>query len=255
MRAGNGHEIRPLWHIEKGEALFAGPLNRNALHAHSASIFLAGLYGTFGLRIDGGDWRVCRTAAIPAGVAYEFDMGGDPLGVFYLEPSVAGVEALIPLVHNAQEVNGALVGRAGEVSLMRELYEDGSSRQWIGLALRDLLEFSKQRVRKEIDPRISRVVEDMRGSCSEVTSVAEYARSVGLSALRFQHLFTREVGVPFRRYRAWHRLRAAIGAVVNGSNFTQAAHIAGFYDQAHFSHHFRRTFGAPASPSLMRVRR
>ena len=79
--------------------------------------------------------------------------------------------------------------------------------------------------------------------------------SVGLSPSRFQHLFTDAVGVPFRRYRAWLRMRRAIGAVIDGSNFTGAAHAAGFADQAHFAHDFRRTFGAPASLSLRDIRR
>jgi len=51
--------------------------------------------------------------------------------------------------------------------------------------------------------------------------------------------------VPFRRYRAWHRLRAAIREVAGGSSFTAAAHAAGFADQAHFTRVFSRTFGAP----------
>jgi AraC-like DNA-binding protein len=84
--------------------------------------------------------------------------------------------------------------------------------------------------------------------------VAEVARRVGLSASRFQHLFAEEIGVPFRRYRSWHRLRAAIREVGKGANFTAAAHAAGFSDQAHFSNEFRRTFGAPPSASLRMVR-
>jgi AraC-like DNA-binding protein len=99
------------------------------------------------------------------------------------------------------------------------------------------------------------VVNLMYGRYGELTSVAELAASAGLSASRFQHLFTSEVGVPFRRYRAWHRMRAAIREIVSGSTFTRAAHAAGFSDQAHFAHDFRRTFGAPASRSLSRVRR
>jgi AraC-like DNA-binding protein len=49
-------------------------------------------------------------------------------------------------------------------------------------------------------------------------------------------------------------MRAAIREIVNGSSFTRAAHAAGFADQAHFAHDFRRTFGAPASRSLTNLR-
>jgi len=247
-------DIAPLWHVGKGQALFAGPLGHNARHQHSTPVFLAGLYGTFRLRIIDSEWLTCRTAVIPAGVAYEFDMGGDPLGVFYLEPSIAGVEALAPLVHEASEVRGALVGRTGEISLVRALYEDRSAAEWVGAALTDLAAYSKGRAVKEIDPRVSRIVEAMHERYGDLRPVAEVARSVGLSASRFQHLFSQAVGVPFRRYRAWHRLRAAIRATVKGANLTTAAHAAGFSDQAHFSRDFRSTFGAPASGSLSKLR-
>ncbi len=242
-------ELDHLWHVDDGRAFFAGPLHYNALHQHSIAVALAGLYGTFRLRIDGARWLSCRTAVIPAGVPYEFDLGGDPLAVFYLEPNVARVEALVPLIRDTREVNGALIGSAGEISLMRELYEDRSSKLWIGLALNDLVDFAKHRAPRQIDQRVARVVESLC-QCHDLTPVAEIARSVGLSASRFQHLFTQEVGVPFRRYRAWGRMRAAIREVVDGSSFTAAAHAAGFFDQAHFAHDFRRIFGAPASQGL-----
>ncbi len=243
-----------LWHVDDGRAFFAGPLGHNASHRHSAPVYLAGLYGTFCLRIRGAEWLSCRTAVIPAGVPYEFDMGGDPLAVFYLEPNIAGVDALTPLARNTREVNGALVGSAGEISLMRNLYEDQSSATWIGLALNDLLGFSKRRAARVLDPRVSRVVENLYRCYDDLTPVARIASSVDLSASRFQHLFTREVGVPFRRYRAWHRMRAAIREIVNGSNFITAAHAAGFADQSHFAREFRRTFGAPASCGVSKVR-
>ncbi|MFJ5489383.1 helix-turn-helix domain-containing protein, partial [Hansschlegelia beijingensis] len=89
----------------------------------------------------------------------------------------------------------------------------------------------------------------------EGVSVPELARLCGLSASRLQHLFASEVGVPIRRYRAWSRMRGAIAEIVAGASFTQAAHAAGFADQAHFAHDFRRTFGAAASRSLRGVRR
>jgi len=247
-------ELDALWHLEEGRTFFAGPLDYNAGHQHGAPVYLAGLYGNFGLRMEGGKWLSCRTAVIPAGVVHELDIGGNPLAVFYIEPDIAGVDALTPLVRNAREVDGALVGSTGEVSLLRTLYEDRASTLWAGSALTDLLGFARRRAARQIDPRVSRVVESLYARSDDLTPVAQLAGSAGLSASRFQHLFTREVGVPFRRYRAWHRMRAAIREIVAGSNFTTAAHAAGFADQAHFAHDFRRTFGAPASRSLSRVR-
>jgi AraC-like DNA-binding protein len=250
-------ELDALWHLDAGRTLFIGPLDYNATHQHGAPVYLTGLYGKFGLRVEGGPWRWVRTAVIPAGVRHELQLGGMPLGVLYVEPDVAGIEVLTPLVRGvgSSEEAGALIGSSGEVPAFRELYESRTATQWAGEALGDLLGFARLRARREIDPRIARAVGSLASYGHEpLKSVAALAAEVGLSASRFQHLFTRELGVPFRRYRAWQRMRGAIAEIVRGSSFGRAAHLAGFADQAHFGHDFRRTFGAAATRSLMRVR-
>lgn len=247
-------ELNPLWYLDHERSLFVGPLGRNESHRHSTPVFLTGLYGSFALRVDGAEWIHCRTAAIPAGVAYEFDMRGEPLAVLYLEPSLARAEHLAPLARQTQEVGGALVGGDGDVSLMREIYEDRDSVTWLNGALDDLVGFMRRKARP-VDPRVSHALKALSENYRDLRRVGAVAASVGLSASRFQHVFTQDVGVPFRRYRAWCRMRAAIGEVVKGRNLTTAAHSAGFADQAHFARDFRKMFGAPASPSLAKVRR
>lgn len=247
--------LLPIWHLDRGRGLFAGPLTYNAPHAHSVPVYLAGLYETFGLRIADGTWTRCRTAVVPAGVSYELDVGGAPIAVLYLEPSEAGVHALAPLVRGAVEDRGALIGEDGEVSLIRELYETSSGIGAVSEALDSLMAFSKPRAQRPLDGRVARAVALLSEPAQEAMTAAEAAQRVGLSSSRFQHLFAEEVGVPFRRFRVWQRLRAAIGEIVGGSSFTDAAHAAGFADQAHFARQFRLTFGAPASPSLRKVRR
>ncbi len=249
-------ELLPIWHLAPMRALFAGPLGHNAPHAHSVPVLLAGLYEAFRLRIAGGDWRPCRTAVIPAGVSYEFDVAGRPLAVLYLEPGEAGADALAPLVAEASEQSGALVGLACGVSKeLRAIYEARDGARIVPDALDDLLGFSSRRVRRTLDPRIARAITSLSAEREEGMRVVDAARAVGLSPSRFQHLFAEEVGVPFRRFRVWRRLRGAIGSIAAGSSFTEAAHGAGFFDQAHFARAFRQAFGAPASPSLRKVRR
>lgn len=247
--------LLPVWHIEAGRALFVGPLRYNAPHAHSVPVYLAGLYAPFRLRVAAGAWLSCRTAVIPAGLPYEFDVEGSPLAVLYLEPTEAGVSALAPLVAGAEEHGGALVGDSGEMAPVREIYETRDSPGWTGDALDSLLAFSKARARRALDPRIARAVASLATDAEEEGGATQAAAAVGLSPSRFQHLFAHEVGVPFRRFRTWQRLRTAIGEITAGSSFAAAAHRAGFFDQAHFARAFRRSFGAPASPSLRRVRR
>lgn len=247
--------LRPIWHLDAGRALFVGPLTYNAPHAHSVPVYVAGLYAPFRLRLGDGAWRRCRTAVIPAGVAYALDVGGQPLAVLYLEPHEAGAAALAPLVGGGSEEGGALIGEAGEVALLRALYEAEASADETAATLDSLLAFAKPRARRALDPRVAQAVAALAQVGDEVRAAEAVARDVGLSSSRFQHLFAREVGVPYRRFRLWQRLRGAIGEIVAGSSFTEAAHAAGFADQAHFSRTFRQTFGAPASPSLRHVRR
>lgn len=244
----------PLWHLDGERTCFIGPLTYNAPHQHGAPVFLAGLYGRFGLRLAGGPWLRVRTAMVPAGIVHELDIGGDPISVLYIEPTLESAHALAALARSTRETDGALVGDDGAFGLMRELWEDATSAEWAGAALDDLLGFGARRARGRIDARITRVLGLLGEGADGPAGVAAASARVGLSAHHFQHLFTREVGVPYRRYRAWARMRRAIAAAAQGSTLTAAAHEAGFCDQAHFNHDFRRTFGAPPSWSLHRIR-
>ncbi len=149
---------------------------------------------------------------------------------------------------SAIEIGGALVGDA-DAPLLRAAFEQrpaaGELRDDVG----DMVG-SRQAQGPQADRRAHRPRGQRHGAVNRRRSVTRPRHAAGLSASRFQHLFTREVGVPFRRYRVWHRLRAAIREAAQGSNLTTAAHAAGFADQAHFTREFRRTFGAPPSRGL-----
>lgn len=244
-----------LWRLAGARTFFAGPLTYNAAHSHGAPVYLAGLYGSFRLRVGPAPWTSCRTAVIPAGISHELDLGGEPVAVLYVEPGAMGIEALSSLVRQRHEIGGALTGRAGEINSLREVWEDRTSLGWIDEALDDLVGFGQIQADRVLDLRVARSVERLLDAGARLLSVAETAADAKMSVSRFQHLFTRDMRVPFRRYRAWLRMRRAIQAIVAGESFTSAAYSAGFSDQAHFAHDFRKTFGAPASRSLGRIRR
>ncbi len=240
---------RALWHVDDGWSVFAGPLGRNAMHAHSTAVYLAGLYDTFRLRVGSAGWRTCRAAVIRAGTPYEFDAGEAPLGVLYLEPSKGRAEALASLMLSGDEVRGALVGD-GDARFLRDLFERRPDVAELHASAHDLLARGQHRAYRQMDQRIARIIDVMQDDAAGLASVTQVAAAAGLSSSRLQHLFTAEIGVPFRRYRLWQRLRAAIRAAAAGASLTDAAHAAGFADQAHFSRAFRLTFGAPPSRGL-----
>lgn len=246
--------VRPLWHVEPSWALFAGALTYNAEHSHSVAVYLCGLYAPFQLKLSGRRWLTCRTSVVPAGVPYALDVGGAPLAVLYLEPTLGRSDALRVLIEDPQWIGTVSLGHRVPSAVLRELYEDRDARHWIGDAINRLLHTSAQTPMRDVDLRICKAARHLSVCDGADAPVARLAQDAGLSVSRFQHLFTQEIGVPFRRYRCWQRLRAGLREVIGGANLTDAAHGAGFYDQAHFCRHFRATFGAAASPSLRRIR-
>ncbi len=64
--------------------------------------------------------------------------------------------------------------------------------------------------------------------------------------------FSEQVGIPFRRFVLWLRLRRAAEHAWRTQSLTEAAHAAGFSDLAHFSRVCRATFGvAPTGLQAM----
>lgn len=84
--------------------------------------------------------------------------------------------------------------------------------------------------------------------------LGEVARAVHLSESRLSWLFREELGVPFRPYVLWERLRRALDLLSSGRSLTQAAHEAGFADAPHMTRVFRRMFGASPSELTRDVR-
>lgn len=248
--AGIGGAL-PMWSVGDDVSMFAGPLHHNTRHAHSVPVLLCGIYGSFRLRTGASQtWAACEAAVIPAGVPYEFNMHGEVLAVVYLEPTAGTAATLGRFIRNAREDGGALLGRDGGGRILRDIFETADAGKWAVDALAELF----ARSAPGLDPRIAHGLRIMRSAAGDTLPVAELASATGLSASRFQHLFVSEVGVPYRRYRSWRRMLLAIREVIKGANLTTAAHAAGFSDQPHFSHEFKRIFGAPATPSLARIR-
>lgn len=99
---------------------------------------------------------------------------------------------------------------------------------------------------KVFDERIQKSLKFVNNS-NELGDIRanDISKVVGLSESRFLHLFKEQVGVPFRKYILWKKLKNAIGLVANseGANLTEIAHEAGFSDSAHLSKVIKSSFG------------
>jgi AraC-like DNA-binding protein len=242
--------------VGAGKTLYIGALDDVGWHRHGAPVIIAGLAGAFRLRLPGGDWTWCRSAVIPAGIRHALDLGGDPLAVFYPEPNVAGLSALATLGRHWSPRERILLGMSPAPGVLRELYEHPASLEWSGEALDDLVGHARHGGGEPpLDARLARVLAFLDGRPEDLTRASRIAREQGLSESRFLHLFSERIGVPFRRYRIWNRVRAAMRLALDGSSFTDAALHAGFADSAHFARSFRETFGVTPSYVFGKVAR
>ena len=71
----------------------------------------------------------------------------------------------------------------------------------------------------------------------------ELAAYQGLSAEHTRHRLAAALGLPFKRYVLWRRLRLAALALARGCDATTAAHESGFADSAHLARTLRAMFG------------
>ncbi|MGF1681957.1 helix-turn-helix transcriptional regulator [Photobacterium minamisatsumaniensis] len=100
-----------------------------------------------------------------------------------------------------------------------------------------------------MDHRIKKLLHELNhcldGNCLKPTNwrASDVAQKLSLSESRFLHLFSKELGIPWRPYLLWCRMICAVRAILNGEPATDAAHMAGFSDSAHLSRTFRKTFG------------
>ena len=235
---------KALIHVGTHCTVWAGPAEYLAPHEGSAPVLLTGLYADFELRLPGQRWYTVSAALIPPRLLHELQFHGSVFSALYVEPTLGGSALLAGLLQGVREIGGVLVGRATRHSWMRSLYESRPRLELTDAALDDLFERRPANYAVDvIDGRIAAIVAQLSAGALPTMPLAALAAQAGLSPSRFQHLFTRQVGVPYRRFRAWSRLRHAWRALALGYSVTQAAYEAGFCDSAHFSHEYRRTFG------------
>lgn len=101
------------------------------------------------------------------------------------------------------------------------------------------------------DRRVDAVAEALRDRDADAGDRDAAVAATRLSPAHLRDLFARQVGLPMRRFRLWHRMLAGLADYAVHADCTRAAHDAGFADLAHFSRTCRRLLGY--SPSVLRT--
>jgi AraC-like DNA-binding protein len=101
------------------------------------------------------------------------------------------------------------------------------------------------------EPRAVKCVKDCLDSrYAENLTLEELARIANLSPFYLVRVFRKEVGLPPHAYQTRLRLNHAKALLAQAASIGEAALNSGFFDQSHFTNHFRKVFGYPPGVHL-----
>lgn len=92
-------------------------------------------------------------------------------------------------------------------------------------------------------PALSRVTDHVKRHLAEPLSLRTLAELAGLSPWRFSIVFRQHMGVPPHRYISLCRIELARELLQQGVSAATVAGACGFYDQSHFTRHFKHHCG------------
>lgn len=230
-------------------ALFLGESLRLSAHRNAVALLALGLDVPFSVAVDPSDpeagYRSCRSALIPPNTLHHFKDTVGNMAFLYLDPLSAEWPRLRALARQD-------TARAGfDLSIEEDLLEV------LGSLAIGRLDWRAARARLrvhlqgpaagEVDPRAQDALSVLHDDPASRASLEDLAGRVGLSASRLRRLIKAATGVPFRRYRLWIAMGAAVRAIAQGKNLTTSALDAGFSSSSHFSSAFREMFGMEPS--------
>ena len=222
--------------------LYLGPGGSAAPHSHHAVQIVRSFDEPITLDLDGTTFN-SQAAIVPSGLRHGLQTTAARLALALVEPlgpRGTGLE------RRAQQLVGqdiaGLLDRAGEPGVGAASAENFGGRL---LATLNSADRADQRFSPAVLAALSYLDEAIEGR----PRLVDAARAAHISPHRLTHLFTAEVGIPFRRFVLWLRLKRVVAEVSEGANLTEAAIAAGFSDSSHLSRVFRANFGL--SPSAL----
>jgi AraC-like DNA-binding protein len=202
------------------------------------------------LESEANQRRTCRSVLIPPGCMHEIHTGTVKMAILFLDPESEHYTILRDaMMEGTWQCLYRLTHEEQALAMVRNLRRSDCGSATVYKVLEIIIDPEQiaPHTRHSLDTRIHRVVQLIKEDISQSSSVEALADSIHLSPTRLVHLFKEQTGVPIRRFRQWHRMKAVAALVAAGENLTDAALNAGFSDSAHFSRAFRNMFGMKPS--------
>ncbi len=261
--------------LTPGRLVYHGTISNIPVHSSFAIGLVLLLGGQLNLRDPSGRSvplgpTGARAAVLPAGVPHAA-LGGQ-LGTLDRDRPAEPAEVLIAIVDPHSPAGLGLSARLENSGLDR--YDPGS---WLAAAAPCAPLTARP---GPDDPAGARVVEAALGALTDAdplpgpvlhpalaeavalipsrlsagVRLQDLATAVGLSASRLGHLFTVQLGLPYRAYVLWARVQKVVDALRSGATLTSAAHAGGFTDSAHMNRVCRQFFGLNPSQFVKDLR-
>lgn len=228
--------------------LMLGPGFEAGLHRHHAAQVCFGLHGVLRLRTDPDrPWARGEDFYIPPDEPHEFAASATSTAILYIEAESAEFATLRRSLNEPVGVTRVSATARSLADLHRLADEGGTLAEANAVCLSLLGLPAPTAHRSAFDPRIVQCLSMIRARLDQPLRLAALASGLSVSESWLTHGFTKEVGLPIRRYVLWQRLRRAVELALKGATLTDAAHAAGMSDSAHLSRTFREMFGVAPS--------
>ena len=231
--------------LSPGVALYLGLGADADRHAHHAVQLAWVAEGKLALTLPRGTTRA-RAVLVPARVPHALSVPARPLALLLVDGHGARGVALD---RRAKELEGEDVADfLSGVAFPSPEASLGEVDAWIGRLLSALGVESTDAQAPSRPTR--RAIAYIKQALDGVPRLADAATFASTSASRLSHRFSAEIGLPFRRFVLWTRVKRAVEIARGGGDLTASAAAAGFSDAAHLSRTFRAMFGLSPSAVL-----
>jgi AraC-like DNA-binding protein len=235
--------------LRPGRLIYTGQVGLAHRHRHAAVQLVLATDEPVRLRDESGaEWQA-RAAVIPSGAEHEMAGGSAGLLAWLDADGLLGQALTARVRRTGLPVDSvAAWATAAQPLLDNGIPIDGTPSGVIDQVLSTLADAGTPD-EVPLHPALGQAVAVLPTMLDHSVHLGQLAAAVGISASRLGHLFSDELGLPFRAYVRWARLQRAIDHARQGSTLTDAAHAAGFADSAHLTRVCHEMFGL--APSLL----
>ena len=243
----------PHWYLWEGGFLLMGS-GRGVVppHEHHATQIVMAFDGPVAIRGEHDEWREGPGVVVQPDVVHSFDCQGASAAMLFVDPETnEGAWLRASLAQDITVVPEARL--VAPLAALRTFAERPLEAMELGTLIRHCVQALSPGAppARQMDERVSTVVRRIQEADELRISLEHAADMAFLSPSRFAHLFTQQMGLPFRKYLLWRKLTRAMVAIGREQTIADAAHGADFADAAHLTRTFYQMVGMAPS-ALMR---